>query len=259
MLRYAHGSGAPLEGIVDDRALEHSEAIASNRSVSKELIASIYSIVAHGCVQLLSPRGLGVTDEIPDPRNASASGRAAAKEMLKSIYSILGEKRGGWERHNAQLMGAGDDEYSGFKVGQVVYWARRDKAFGQRGKIVGYTFISKSHQCWSRSVACSTIAEYTTLLMKILKLGAKHELWHERLEGCVRRSGVNLQRLTLAATRKLLRPMRMMLTRRRMLSPPLLMGGITVARRGFRGCSGRSVDVCGAQRGGLCSKPTLKV
>ena len=141
-LRYAHGSGAsvaPWEGVAEDGALEHRGAIASNRAASKELIMSIYWAVAHGSVLSHPQWGLGLDDKIFDQRDANASGRAVAKKVLKSTYSILDEKLEGWERHTTQLLGAGDDEHFGFKTGQVVHWARRDEAFGQRGKVVGHS------------------------------------------------------------------------------------------------------------------------
>ena len=141
-IRYAPGSGAslaPWEAFADEGALDHREAIVSNRAVCEELLMSIYSTVADGSVSTPPPWGLGVDDKIFDQRDANASGRAVAKELLKSIYSILGEKREGWERHTAQILGAGDGNYFGFKTGQVVHWARRDKAFGQRGKVVGFS------------------------------------------------------------------------------------------------------------------------
>jgi hypothetical protein len=141
-IRYAHGSGAsfaPGEEFTDEGALDHREATVPNRAVCEELLMSIYSTVADGSVSTPPPWGLGVDDKIFDQRDANAPGRAVAKELLKSIYTILGEKREGLERHTAQFLGAGDGKYFGFKTGQVVHWARRDEAFGQRCKVVGYS------------------------------------------------------------------------------------------------------------------------
>ena len=71
-----------VEAIADVGALEHHEAMASNRAVCEELIMSIYSTVAHGSVLSLPLWGLCVDDKILDQHDANASGRAFAKELL---------------------------------------------------------------------------------------------------------------------------------------------------------------------------------
>ena len=141
-LRLAHGSITPASlwaATVDNETPKRRDATASVRTAGKEMLGSIYSIIAHGNALPTPPKISRVDEDFSGKGDVKPAGRAFAKELLKSIYSALGEKRAGCESCSPQLLGSGEGKPFGFKMGQIVHWARRDEAFGQRGKVVGYS------------------------------------------------------------------------------------------------------------------------